>query len=77
MRAPALAVGDGALRFRKALREILPDTRKQRCWVHKATNVLDVLPKSAQPAAKAALAEIWGVGDRQHAAASLAAFARQ
>ena len=77
MRAPVLAVGDGALGFWKALREVFPETREQRCWVHKTANVLDSLPKSAQPAAKTALAEIWGAEDREHAEASLAAFAKQ
>ena len=77
MRAPVLAVGDGALGFWKALREVFPETREQRCWVHKTANVLDCLPKSAQPAAKTALAEIWSAEDREHAEASLAAFAKQ
>jgi putative transposase len=77
MRAPVLAVGDGALGFWKALREVFPDTREQRCWVHKTANVLDALPKSAQPAAKAALAEIWGAEDRNHARTALATFAKQ
>lgn len=76
MRAPVLAVGDGALGFWKALAEVFPDTREQRCWVHKTANVLDSLPKSAQPAAKAALAEIWGAEDIDHARTALAAFAR-
>jgi putative transposase len=77
MRAPILAVGDGALGFWKALREIFPDTREQRRWVHKAANILDALPKSAESAAKTALAEIWNAEDREHAEASLAAFAKQ
>lgn len=77
MRAPVLAVGDGALGFWKALREVFPDTREQRCWVHKTTNVLDSLPKSAQPSAKAALAEIWGAEDIDHARTALAAFTKQ
>jgi transposase-like protein len=77
MRAPVLAVGDGALGFWKALREVFPETREQRCWVHKTANVLDSLPKSAQPAAKAALAEIWGAEDKDHARVALAAFAKQ
>lgn len=51
MRAPVLAVGDGALGFWKALREVFPETREQRCWVHKTANVVDALPKFAQPAA--------------------------
>jgi transposase-like protein len=77
MRAPVLAVGDGALGFWKALREVFPETREQRCWVHKTANVLDSLPKSAQPAAKTALAEIWGAEDIDHARSALAAFAKQ
>ena len=56
---PRLAVGDGALGFWAAVREIYPETRPQRCWVHKAANVLNYLPKSLQPKAKAALHEIW------------------
>jgi putative transposase len=77
MRAPVLAVGDGALGFWKALREVFPATRAQRCWVHKTANVIDALPKSAQPAAKAALAEIWSAEDKNHAETALAAFAKQ
>ena len=56
MRAPVLAVGDGALGFWKALREVFPATREQRCWFHVSSNVLAALPKSAQPGAKAAFA---------------------
>ena len=56
---PRLAVGDGALGFWAAVREIYPDTRPQRCWVHKTANVLNYLPKSLQPKAKASLHEIW------------------
>jgi transposase-like protein len=56
---PRLAVGDGALGFWAAVREIYPETRPQRCWVHKTANVLNYLPKSLQPKAKAALHEIW------------------
>ncbi len=51
MRAPVLAVGAGALGFWSALREVFPETREQRDWVHKVMNTLDALPKSAQPAA--------------------------
>ena len=57
--APALAVGDGALGFWKALRQVFPTTREQRCWVHKTANVLDKLPKAQQPKAKAMLHDIW------------------
>ena len=57
--APKVAVGDGALGFWAALREVFPETREQRCWVHKTANVLNKMPKSVQPKAKAALHEIW------------------
>ena len=67
MSAPVLAVGDGALGFWGALREVFPAAREQRCWFHKIANVLGALPKSAHPAAKKALAEIWNAEDRQHA----------
>ena len=50
MPAPVLAVGDGALGFWKAVRDVFPDTKEQRCWLHKSANVLAALPKSAQPA---------------------------
>jgi transposase-like protein len=56
-------VRDGALGFWAALREVFPETREQRCWFHKMANVLNCLPKSAQPGAKAALAEIWAAED--------------
>src|SRR5690349_9848233 len=67
MRAPVLAVGDGALGFWGALREVFPATREQRCWFHKSANVLSALPKSAHPGARKALAEIWNAEDRHHA----------
>src|SRR5665648_230594 len=69
MTAPVLAVGDGALGFWKAVREVFPTTREQRCWFHKTGNVLSALPKSAHPGAKKALAEIWGAEDADHARA--------
>ena len=75
MRAPNLAVGDGALGFWKALREVFPDTKEQRCWWHKLGNVLAALPKSAHPGAKAALAEIYNAEDKTHAEAAAKAFA--
>ena len=74
MRAPILAVGDGALGFWGALREVFPETREQRCWFHKIANVLAALPKSAHPGAKKALAEIWNAEDREHARRAAAAF---
>ena len=55
MTAPVLAVGDGALGFWKALREVFPVTREQRCWFHKQANVLAALPKSAHPGAIAVM----------------------
>src|SRR2546430_6252167 len=70
MRAPVLAVGDGALGFWSALREVFPQTREGRCWFHKAANVLAALPKSAHPGAKKALAEIWNAEDKPHALAA-------
>src|ERR687889_2449086 len=74
MRAPVLAVGDGALGFWGALQEGFPATREQRCWFHKIVNVLAALPKSAHPGAKKALAEIWNAEDRRHALDAVAAF---
>jgi putative transposase len=75
MRAPVLAVGDGALGFWAAVRDVFPETREQRCWVHATANVLNALPKSAQPAARKALAEIRDAEDRAHAEAAVRAFA--
>jgi putative transposase len=75
MRPPVLAVGDGALGFWKAIRDVFPDTREQRCWWHKIGNVLAALPKSAHPGAKKALAEIYNAEDREHAEAAAKAFA--
>ena len=56
---PRIAVGDGALGFWKALDELFPGTYHQRCWLHKAANVLNKVPKSVQPGMKAALREIY------------------
>lgn len=74
MRAPVLAVGDGALGFWGALREVFPQAREQRCWFHKIANVLGALPKSAHPGAKKALAEIWNAEDKNHARAAVKSF---
>ena len=74
MRAPALAIGDGALGFWAALREVFPAAREQRCWFHKIANVLGALPKSAHAGAKKALAEIWNAEDRGHARDAARAF---
>jgi putative transposase len=73
--APELATGDGALGLWKALEEIFPATRHQRCWVHKTSNVLNKLPKSVQPAAKADLREVWQAPDRATAEAAITTFA--
>jgi transposase-like protein len=75
--APELATGDGALGFWKALEEVSPTTRHQRCTVHKTANVLDKLPKSVQPAGKVDLREIWAAPDRATAQAALATFAEK
>jgi transposase-like protein len=65
--APRLAVGDGALGFWAALRKVFPETRQQRCWVHKTANVLNKIPRSVQPRAKADLHAIWQAETRQSA----------
>ena len=74
MTAPVLAIGDGALGFWKALREVFPDTREQRCWFHKQANVLAALPKSAHPAALGALKEIYNAEDIDRAQIAVKAF---
>jgi putative transposase len=65
--APQLATGDGALGFWAALRKVYPQTREQRCWVHKTANVLNHMPKSVQPRAKADLHEVWMAETREQA----------
>ena len=77
MAAPVLAVGDGALGFWKAVRDVFPETAEQRCWWHKIGNVLAALPKSAHPAAKRALAEIYNAEDKTHAVTAARAFERE
>lgn len=67
MRAPALAIGDGALGFWAAVRDVWPETREQRDWVHRMANVLDKLPKRLQGPAKAALREIMNAPTREDA----------
>nr|WP_181308985.1 IS256 family transposase [Nonomuraea fuscirosea] len=74
MRAPVLAIGDGALGFWSALAEVFPQARAQRCWFHKIANVLGSLPKSAHPGAKKALAQIWNAEGKDHALAAVTAF---
>jgi len=67
---PKLAVGDGALGFWAALREVLPECREQRCWVHKSGNVLDKMPKSVQGKAKNMLHQIWQAPTKEAAMAA-------
>ena len=75
MRAPVVAVGDGALGLWAALRDVFPATRHQRDWVHKVANVLNALPKSVQARARKALSEIRDAPDRDHAEHAIQAFA--
>ncbi|MDT5169763.1 MAG: hypothetical protein QOD02_3094, partial [Mycobacterium sp.] len=74
MTAPVLAVGDGALGFWKAMREVFPSTREQRCWFHKQANVLAALPKSAHPGALAEMREIYNAEDIDKAQVAIKAF---
>ena len=71
---PELAVADGALGFWKALEEVWPKTRGQRCWVHKTANVLNKLPKSLQSKAKRTLQEIWMAETKKDALMAFDAF---
>jgi putative transposase len=75
MRAPVVAVGDGALGLWAALREVFPATRQQRDWVHKTANVLAAVPKAVHAGARKALAEIRDAPDREHAERAIRAFA--
>jgi putative transposase len=73
--APVLAVGDGALGFWAALRDVFPSTREQRCWVHVTANCLDALPKRLHPEAKDAIAKIYSAPSRADALEAVKAFA--
>ncbi|HSM20309.1 MAG TPA: IS256 family transposase [Hyphomicrobiales bacterium] len=73
--APEIAVGDGAMGFWKALDEIFPATRHQRCWQHKLVNILNKVPRSMQPNLKADLREVRDAPDRATADAAIAVFA--
>lgn len=77
LEAPAVAVGDGALGCWTALRDVFPQTREQRCWVHKMANVLDALPKRLQEAAKLALHAIYEADGREAALDAARAFAAE
>src|SRR5438876_1358775 len=74
-RGPELAVADGALGFCQAVEEVWPQTRGQRCWVHKTANVLNKLPKSQQSKAKRTLQEIWMAETKKDALLAFDAFA--
>ena len=74
---PEIAVGDGAMGFWRALDEVFPGTRHQRCWVHKTSNVLNKFPKSMHPAVKADLRDIWQAETRAAAEAALDTFAEK
>lgn len=77
MRAPELAVGDGALGFWSAVRDIFPQTQHGRDWVHKTRNILDSMPKSVHPRAKAAIKEIIEAEDKAHAETAIKEFANE
>jgi transposase-like protein len=72
--APKLAIGDGALGFWKAIAEVFPATKEQRCWVHKTANVLDKLPKNKQAKAKNMIHQIWMAETREAANKAFDAF---
>ena len=73
--SPMLATGDGALGFWKALKQVYPSTRQQRCWVHKTVNVLDKLPHGQQVSAKNMLHEIWMAATKEDALKAMGKFA--
>lgn len=73
-KGPQLAIGDGSLGFWKAIAQVYPDTRWQRCWVHKTANVLEKLPKSLQTKAKEKLHEIWMAPTKKEAEKNFDAF---
>jgi putative transposase len=72
--APSVAIGDGALGFWKALRQVYPSTTAQRCWVHKTANVLNKLPKGQHPSAKSMLHEVWMSATKEDATKALEKF---
>ncbi len=71
---PELAIGDGALGFWTALRDVFPETREQRCWVHKTANVTGAMPRSLREKAKADLQDIWMAETRKEANAAFDLF---
>jgi putative transposase len=77
MRPPVVAVGEGALGFWGAIRDVFPETLHQRDWVHKTSNVLDSMPKSVPKRAKKAIREITEAEDKAHAHRAMEAFASE
>ena len=77
MRAPVLAIGDGAVGFWGALRDAFPQTRHQRDWVHKTANVLDGLPKSVHARAKKAIKEVTEAENKAEAYKAVKGFAEE
>jgi putative transposase len=67
MNMPELAIGDGAMGFWAALEEVYPESRQQRCWMHKTINILNSLPKSVQAKAKQSLHAIWQAETKEEA----------
>lgn len=74
---PELAIADGALGFWKAVNEVYPNTRGQRCWVHKTANILNKLPKKVQPKAKEQIHNIWQAESKQDALDEYNLFVKQ
>jgi transposase-like protein len=77
LRAPVVAVGDGALGFWAAVGAVWPETREQRCWVQRLANVLDALPKRLQPKSKQALHAVMSAPTRADAVTGIEAFAAE
>jgi transposase-like protein len=77
MKAPVLAIGDGALGFWDAVRQVWPETAEQRDWVHKLANILDKLPKRLQGKAKEMLHEAVYAETRADADDAIDAFAEE
>jgi putative transposase len=77
MRALALAIGDGALGFWTEVREVWPEPREQRCWVHQIANVLDKLPTRLQLQAKRAVHDMMYAKSRATCEATMQHVERQ
>lgn len=74
LKVPKLAVGDGTMGFWGALEEIYPETKKQRCWMHKTKNILNYMPKSVQGKAKAKIHNIWMAESKDDAIKAIGVF---